>query len=41
LATNVEIPTLAASFLIAVRRMERGIPTEVTEQVEASPSLDT
>ncbi len=32
---------LAASFLIALRRMERGIPTEVTEAVEAQPSLDT
>jgi predicted MFS family arabinose efflux permease len=32
---------MAASFLVAVRRMERGIPNEVTEAVEAPPSLDT
>ena len=32
---------MAASFLVAVRRMERGIPAEVTEAVEAAPSLDT
>jgi EmrB/QacA subfamily drug resistance transporter len=32
---------LAASFLIAVRRMERGIPAEVTETVETPPSFDT
>jgi hypothetical protein len=32
---------MAAGFLIAVRRMERGIPTEVTEAFEAEPSFDT
>jgi hypothetical protein len=32
---------MAASFLVAVRRMERGIPVEVTEAVEAPPSFDT
>ena len=29
---------MAASFLVAVRRMERGIPAEVTEAVEAEAS---
>ena len=31
---------MAASFLIAVRRMERGIPAEVTEAVEAEAAYD-
>jgi predicted MFS family arabinose efflux permease len=32
---------MAASFLVAVRRMERGIPAEVTQAVEAEPAPDT
>jgi EmrB/QacA subfamily drug resistance transporter len=31
---------MAASFLVAVRRMERGIPAEVAEAVEADPLFD-
>ncbi len=31
---------MAASFLVAVRRMERGIPAEVTEAVEAEAAPD-
>jgi EmrB/QacA subfamily drug resistance transporter len=31
---------MAASFLVAVRRMERGIPAEVTEAIEAEATLD-
>ena len=32
---------MAASFLVAVRRMERGIPAEVSEAVEATPAPGT
>jgi EmrB/QacA subfamily drug resistance transporter len=31
---------MAASFLVALRRMERGIPAEVTEAVEAEATFD-
>jgi hypothetical protein len=31
---------MAASFLVAVRRMERGIPAEVTEAIEAEGAPD-
>jgi EmrB/QacA subfamily drug resistance transporter len=31
---------MAASFLVAVRRMERGIPAEVTQAVESQPAPD-
>jgi hypothetical protein len=31
---------MATSFLIAVRRMERGIPTEVTEAIEAEAATE-
>jgi len=31
---------MAASFLVAVRRMERGVPAEVTEAVDAPPATE-